>query len=321
MAGKILEVLGADGVLTNVDIVGALEHGTPPELRQYFVRAAQFVHQHTGLELQMTFDGIKDAILQDIFINRGQPANWHEFGQGVKIAPAVDHMLITPFAVRAFLKDVIGSLASDNPLRCKITDFLTAQGGTWEQEMYKFATERFWDSAQMDEDAIEALDYALIQENPVAIATNSSALKIEKLLKRAGRFPADRVIHNKVEAGKIGVFDDVKKYKINTLELAGPGSLMNLKSMGVPVTLDLRRTHYRRKLLEMMAEADVEMMNVTDSIAEFLAPVPYLFGEEQIDETVFLNLRRTPNTTASQLVLARNIKAKVSDKLTRLTDA
>ncbi|MBI4127367.1 hypothetical protein HY463_01535 [Candidatus Peregrinibacteria bacterium] len=321
MAEKTLEVLGGDGVLTNVDIVGALEHSNPPELRHYFVRAAQFIHERTGLELQMTFDGIKAAILEDIFPNRGNVEYWHEFGQGVKIAPAVDHMLITPFAVRKFLNKILHSLAPSHPIHKKISAMLSEEGSPWEDEMYQFASEKFWDQAIMDPDAIEAIDYALEQDNPIVVATNSAAEKIVKLLLHSGKFPENRIIRNAVAPGKIGIYEDVRKYEVNFREPHMPGSRMNLKPFGVPVTLDLRRSAYRDALSRIWEESGAALMDVIDSIPEFLAPVPFLLGEEEIDQTVFLKLRRTSNTTLAQTNLARALKANISGKLTRLTDA
>ena len=37
MENKALDIYGADGVLTNVDIMGALEKGSPRELSHYFI--------------------------------------------------------------------------------------------------------------------------------------------------------------------------------------------------------------------------------------------------------------------------------------------
>ncbi len=315
MVNRVLDIYGADGVLTNVDIMGALEKGNPRELSHYFIKAAQFVAKETGLSQQEVYDGIKLKIRDEIFPNRDKPENWHEFGQGVKIAPAVDHMLITPFATELFLKEFLAELSGDSPVAGKIKDFLGKK--SWDYAQYKSASEGFEQDAVMEPDAIDALDYKLGQDHTVVIATNSRTAKIHNLLRKGG-FAEDRIIENEVQAGKIGIFNDVGKYKIDSRAPRNVESTMDLRKFGVNVQLDLRRNHYKTKILEMYERSGAEMLEVIDSIPELMASLPYLFGKDQINEDVFLSLKMTPNTTNSGLAIAKHIKARAGTVLSNL---
>lgn len=312
MSNKTLDVYGADGVLTNVDIMGAIEKGNPKELHQYFIRAAQFIANETGLTLEKVYNGIKTEIRDEVFPNRDKVGYWHEFGQGMKIAPAVDHMLITPFATKLFLHEVLAELDANGPTAHKVREFLGKKG--WEEAQYQFASTRFEQDAVMEPDAIDALDYKLGQDHSIAIATNSGAGKIHTLLRKGG-FKEDRIIENDVQPGKIGVFDDVGKYKVDRRAPYTPKSSLNLRPFGVETSLDLRRTHYRDKLLEMVNKAGATEMEIVESIPELMVALPYLFGEDVIGEQVNLSVRRTPNITDSGLALAGHMKARVQKKL------
>ncbi len=315
MENKALDIYGADGVLTNVDIMGALEKGSPRELSHYFIKASQFVAKETGMSQQEVYDGIKMKIRDVVFPNRDKPEHWHEFGQGVKIAPAVDHMLITPFATELFLKDVLAGLAPESETAKKITEFLGKKA--WGHSQYKSASEGFEQDAVMEPDAIDALDYKLGQDHSVVIATNSRTAKIHNLLRKGG-FAENRIIENEVRAGKIGIFNDVGKYKIDSRAPRNVESTMDLRKFGVNVQLDLRRNHYKAKILEMYERSGAEMLEVIDSIPELMASLPYLFGKNQINEDVFLSLKMTPNTTNSGLAIAKHIKARAGTVLSNL---
>ena len=52
---------------------------------------------------------------------------------------------------------------------------------------------------------------------------------------------------------KIGIFNDVGKYKIDSRAPRNVESTMDLRKFGVNVQLDLRRNHYKAKILKCMS--------------------------------------------------------------------
>ena len=81
-------------------------------------------------------------------------------------------------------------------------------------------------------------------------------------------------------------FNDVGKYKIDSRAPRNVESTMDLRKFGVNVQLDLRRNHYKAKILEMYERSGLKCL-VIDSIPELMAFIALSFGKNQINEDAF----------------------------------
>ena len=171
-----LEIFDLDGTCNEIDVAGALEGKGSAEVRVYLEAAARFVAAKIpSLNEAEVFDGIK-AAMKVIFPDRAKFENWASFPTADKnttrVCPAVDHFLLTPLAVKAYL--------STCP---EAKPFLESD---WKNDLYQFCSNASLPHAEIDDDAKGALDDRLSRDALMVILTNSKPSKALQMLKKAG---------------------------------------------------------------------------------------------------------------------------------------
>lgn len=320
---RILELYDLDGTLNEIDVPGALEGKGSPEVVEYLNAAARFVCNELpslkGQEADV-LEGIKEG-MRTIFPDRSKLKNWASFPNTQKVntpvCPAVDHYLLTPHAIRAFLSSRLLSLEASSPTAKEIQTFL---GRDWQYPLYKFCSAATLEYAAIDEDARTTLDRRLTADALTVVLTNSDTAKARLMLTKAGF--GDHLEIGGAKQGKIGVIGGARKFEVDpTWE--GPENSRFGKSVDLSAffesgaVLDLRRKHFHDTAAGLMEASGARKLWMASDIPELdLWPVANWTDFEP--EVV---MRRNP-TSSKQSIMAmvRSVPFRVSDRLSVLTD-
>lgn len=258
---QTLELYDLDGTLNAIDVPGALEGRGSAEVRLYLEAAARYMAgKIPSLHVEDIFEGIK-AGMKEVFPNRAKLSHWASFPNTQKtrlpICPAVDHFLLTPHAIRAYLST------------CEeAKDFLASN---WEYDLYKFCSTETLPHAEIDDDARGALDTRLTQEAMMVVLTNSAPSKAVDMLTKAGF--GDHLLVGGVKRGKIGVIGDGRKFEVDST-WSGPketryGSEIDLSADFEPgAVLQLGRKHFHDTVAALMKKSRAKSVWMASDIPE-----------------------------------------------------
>ncbi len=321
---EVLELFDLDGTCNEEDL-GAVCEGRdmPPEIEAYLIAAAEFLNQKLGISTEIALSGIKEEI-KEVFPKRSKHEFWGTFpsanGQSMRICPAVDHYLLTPHAVEAFLNSLLATETPQGVLSQKIQDFFRQD---WRYPLYKFCSAASLPYASIDPDAVGVLESRMSRGALAAIFTNSATSKAEDMLDRVG-IKADRRVINGVERGKIGVIGNGRKFEVDT-EWSEPniskrfGDHLDLSSaFGEPgVVIDLRRRHFHRTTSDLMESSGARSVWMASDIAELdLFP---LMNWRDLNPRVVM---RTNSTSSQESIGATCslLNARVGHSLSSISD-
>lgn len=314
--GRVLELVDLDGTTNTLDVRGALENNEDGEILAYVRAASEFVAKSIGLDekdYDEVFEGIKGAMLADVYPNRARLAYWGTFPMGdggapMPVTPAVDHMQLTKPAVEIYLKMRMDSEPAESDAAKKIRDFLS---GSWGFDMFAHASKASLDKTHIEQDAVVALESRLSKDALIAILTNSSPEKATSMLRRAGF--GDRIVENGVERGKIGSIGNGRKWWVNT---GLPASSVDL-SRYYPdnIQLDIRRGDYKKLVAALMAGVDADEVAMFTDIPELdLYPLREWYGNN-----ARLGMKTNPVSAPESISAAKGILgASVNSKLSAL---
>lgn len=313
---QTLELYDLDGTLNEIDVPGALEGNGSAEVKVYLEAAARFVaNKIPSLRVEDIFEGIK-AGMREVFPNRSKLSHWASFPDAQKnstrVCPAVDHFLLTPHAIRAYLstcEEAQEFLASD-----------------WQYDLYKFCSTETLPHAEIDDDAKGALSTRLTQEALMVVLTNSAPSKAVEMLTKAGF--GDHLLVGGVERGKIGVVGDAKKFEVDLLRNVDHslgkgtryGAVLDLGAYFEPgAILQLGRAHYHEIVARLMEQSGARSVWMASDIPELdLWP---LHNWEKFNSQ--LAMRRNPTSSQESInaLTGESIPLSISDRLSVLTDA
>ncbi len=313
-----LELYDLDGTMIDIDVERGLDKQSNDEVQHYFIAAAQFVADQTGLDADEVFEGMKVAMLGDIFPNRAKFENWASFPAidktPVKVTPAVDHYLLTPRAIELFLNRRLAQEQQEDqqsPVVTKIREFLAED---WKFSLYSFASEASLPHSHISEDAIAVIEDRLRNNALATVFTNSSAAKAETLLAKAGFF-GERFVSGNVERGKIGAIGGAAKFEVDT-SLSSDRALLDLSNFyGEEVILDLRRRRFRERVDGLLSSTGAERIFMATDIPELdLYPLRAWYGDR------IINAMKTNQASAPESIAAARalLNARISDKLSDL---
>lgn len=275
-----LHLVDLDGTVNDIDIRLAFERRGSPEVAAYIHGAAKFVSERTGLPEEEVLTGLKQTILHDVLPYRTQYDYWGTFpmsdGRPAKICPAVDHYLLMYAAVPIFLWRRILEEDARSDTVARIYAFLDSN---WKYPLFSFASDCALPHAEIEADAVGALQEILRRNEFVAIVTNSSTRKAEDLLKQAGF--GDRLEVGGVSRGKIGVMGDAMKFQIDP-NLPKDGQIIDLSGyFGFPeAKVDNRRRVFRTRMRQLFTAVGAGEIIVYSDIPELdNYPLAAEFGE------------------------------------------
>lgn len=313
---KLLELYDLDGTLTTIDIHASLEGRGGKEVLEYVVAAAEHVAQKTDLPTGEVFDGIKAAII-GIFPDRMKAEHWAVFPASdkspKKIFPAADHFILVQAAVMRFLQERLNKEGRESESGKRIAEFLES---SWINSMYQHANAASVPHAEMDEDAVWAVEKRLRAGALAAVISNSSTDKVNRLLSRAGF--GDYIVQDRVEAGKIGAIGNAKKWLVDVDVPETEENVVDLSAFGLPVKLDLRRKFFQDRVKTLMTEAGAERVFMATDIPELDSfPLEVAFGRGQVQHGIKVNPTGTPESIEAARVL---LGAKISTRFSELVD-
>lgn len=314
-----LELVDLDGTTNTLDLQASLDE-REGEIFHYFVGAAQHIADFLNgddnlIDVSDIFEGIKVASISVIFPERAHLKNWGTFPNSEKVqvpvTPAVDHMQVLKPAAAHYLRDLQSGLSPGELLYQRIDQFFARD---WGFGLFKAGSSASLPHTNMEEDAITALDRALVNERLITIFTNSAPEKAAAMLGRAGF--EDRIVKDRVEKGKIGAIGWAKKWLINT-DL--PSDSVDLSEYYPDqISLDLRRGVYHDRVTELMESTGADRVAMYTDIPELdLYPLWRWFGDR-----ARLAMKTNPMSAPESIAAAEGImQADVSDRLSDLMAA
>lgn len=313
---KRLELYDLDGTLTTIDILSALDGRGGKEVLEYVVAASEFVAKKTGIPLGEVFDGIKAEII-GIFPNRLEEQYWAVFPASDKspkrIFPAEDHFILVQAGARKFLQERLEEDGRESESGRKIAGFLES---SWINPMYQHANAVSMEYAEMDEDAIHAVEKRIRAGALAAVISNSSTEKVDKLLRKAGF--GDYLIQDRVEPGRIGAIGNAKKWLVDVSVPETDENILDLRSFGLPVLLDLRRKYFQDRVMALMESVGAKrVLMATDIPALDSFPLEIALPRGSVSHGIKLN----PTGTLQSMNAARTLLgARISTRFSELVD-
>lgn len=315
MSSDVLELYDLDGTMNDIDVESGLAGESGDEVQYYFIAAAEFVAEKTGLSADEVFGGMKVAMLGDVFSDRAKWENWASFPavnkSPVRVAPAVDHYLLTPRALEVFLnKRLIQEGDLDNELTRSIKGFLASN---WKYPLYVHASEVSLPHSHVNDDALRVIEDRLRKNALATVFTNSSAAKAEDLLRRAGF--GNRVVSGSVERGKIGVIGGAAKYEVDhSLAVDGRAQIDLSDFYGPGTVLDLRRKRYQDRVAALMSSTGARRVAMFTDIPELDSyPLQAWYGDKAIHGMKTNQSSAPESVNAAQELLGAKVSAKLSD--------
>lgn len=307
---ETLELFDLDGTLNEIDVLGAVEGKGSAEVSAYLEAATRFVAAKIpSLRVEDIFEGIKVS-MKAIFPGRAKFENWASFPntqkESTRVCPAVDHFLLTPLAIKAYLSTIPEAAA-----------FLASD---WNYALYSFCSKEALPHAEIDEDAKGALDGRLTREALMVLLTNSAPSKAVEMLTKAGF--GDHLLVGGVQRGKIGVIGDGRKFEVDT-EWSGPektrhGNSIDLSAyFGEGAVLPLGRRHYHDTVASLMEASGAKDVWMASDIPELdLWPLRNwpAFNAQ-------IAMRRNPTSSQESItaITGSSIPLSISTRLSALT--
>ncbi len=271
-----LELFALDGVLTNRDLKGALNgsYEATAEVPIYLISACEWIcSQIRGLDLDAMITEVQHLSANRVFPNRKGAGYWSEPGiermasSKAKIAPALDHVEVTKYAISLYLDSVL-EREGESDLGNEIRRFTQAP---WAKRMYEHSLSSSVDYCEIDQDALQVLTERVRAGALVAIVTDSDFSRVEAMLSSAGL--DDLIVRDAVKEGRIGVLARAEKWKIEEVETkdiltAGRKTVDLSQYYDDPVVVDLRRGAFKRKLEMLMEEAGVDHVKLITAAPE-----------------------------------------------------
>ncbi len=303
---SILHSIDLDGTTNTIDMLGALEGRSCPEIQSYLFHAANFVGQQTGISSAKVLKHLRKIILEAVYPQRDQYEHWGSFPSSdktlVKITPAVDHFMLIRSAIEIYLK-------AQRQTR-RIQQFLATD---WAYAVFKSASDSSMQDAQMDPDAIEAIDGLLTRDELAVILTNSDVKKAELMLRKAGF--GSRMALESVTPGKIGAIGGARKFEVDVTQ---PAESVDLSPyFGFPVQLDLRRRRLVETVRGLVEATGADRLCVYTDMPEMEGyPLAKEFGERARH-----GMKLNPCSVEGSVRAARElIGAVTSDRLSVLVE-
>lgn len=326
MNRNTLHLLDLDGTLNDFDILGVIEGNDSacPEVAAYLRANAEIVsHEITGLSADEILAGIKRFMLVAIYPSREKVENWATFptAQGgqekEKICPAVDHYLLTPLALQAYLLDVKAKAGKVASVTREIDKFLN-ESGNWVNRIYQHGSSVAMKHADIDDDSAEVIEGMLRRDRLVAIFTNSNARKAIDMANRKG-FDG-RLVGDTVERGKLGIVGDGMKWKVDkSWEVPAPsrfGDRLDVSAeFGEPAVFDLRRRVFHGKVVKLMEQSGAsEVFMASDIVGLDLAP---LANWSSFNPSV--GMRRNSVSSAAEIrLVTERLNGRVGTRLSEI---
>jgi hypothetical protein len=316
-----LELVDLDGTTNTLDIKKVLEENIEGEILAYLRAAGEFVARgiwpeqgepSDGFKCEV-FDGIKEAILTEVYPNRARLKYWGTFPMGddivLPVTPAVDHMQVTKPAVTLYLNQRLATEEDGSPLARRITEFLST---SWGFGMFKHASAESLPHTHIEDSAAAAIEERIRRNALIAIFTNSSPEKAVKMLTGAGF--GDRIVEASVKRGGIGAIGNGKKWLVDTNQ---PEALVDLSEYYSPdrILLDIRREAYRVAVEELMTAHGADKVAMFTDIPELDSyPLRAWYGDRAL-----LGMKTNPMSAEESINAAIGIlKAAVDSNLGRL---
>lgn len=295
---KTLELIDLDGTCNSIDTRNQ-------EVVRYFEEAAIFVSENTWLAKKEILEWILTEVEG---LDREAYEHWASFPNAQKgfekVCPAVDHFLLTPSAIREFLKKKWNKEASE-----------FAAKNDWEYPLYKDCSAKSLEVSRIEEDAVFAISERIKAWALVAIFTNSSTEKAKTMLERAGFWEK---ISDSIQAGKIWVIWNWKKYEIDRAwKKEGTRFWDEIDLTEVfweEIKLNLQRKHYHDLVKKAVEETGAGSIWMASDIPELdLYPLKNWGFEVEVA------VKSNKTSGEKSLKWAEKILwAKVSDRLSEL---
>lgn len=326
MNGNTLHLLDLDGTLDDFNILGVIngDDSACPEVAVYLRANAEIVSREiTGLSADEILAGIKRFMLQAIYPSREKVENWATFptaqeGQEKeKICPAVDHYLLTPLALQAYLLDVKAKAGKMAPVTREIDTFLN-ESGNWVNRIYQHGSSVAMEHACIDDDSAGVIEGMLSRDQLVAIFTNSRPGKAIDMAKRKGF--SGRLVENTVKRGSLGIVGDGMKWMVDkSWQVPAPsrfGDILDVSAeFGESAIFDLRRRVFHGKVVELMEQSDAsEVFMASDIVGLDLAP---LANWSPLNPSV--GMRRNSVSSAAEIKLVtERLDGRVGTRLSEI---